>query len=91
MISLGNFDRTGHIDAFRSIVGDAKGARNFSVRPPPGEAEHQFRAHRPTIGDYSAFEASWLDRSCLQLQPLLSANAKGWTLFGVGASQAFVP
>ena len=29
LISLRNFDRDGHIGSFRSIVGDAKGARNL--------------------------------------------------------------
>ena len=36
LISLSFFAQSGHIDAFRSIVGDAKGTRNLLVRSPPG-------------------------------------------------------
>jgi hypothetical protein len=43
------FAQTDQIGSFRSIVGDAKGARNLLVRPPAGEAEHQLRAH-PALG-----------------------------------------
>jgi hypothetical protein len=43
LISLRFFDWSGHIDAFRSIVGEAQGGEFFP--PSPDEAEHQLRAH----------------------------------------------
>jgi hypothetical protein len=44
---LRNFVQSGHIDAFRSIVGDGCGAKSF-LGPPPGDAEQPLRAH-PTL------------------------------------------
>jgi hypothetical protein len=47
LISLRFFAQSGHIDAFRSIVGEGTGGRNiFSALPQ--WADHQFRAH-PTL------------------------------------------
>jgi hypothetical protein len=49
LIALSFFVRTDQIGSFRSIVGDAKGARNFFARPPLAKQNISYERTLPSV------------------------------------------
>jgi hypothetical protein len=86
LISLRNFARTGHIDTFRSIVGDAGRGEKFFVRPPPGGQNISPEPTRP-----SGSKTDPNERSDAYLHLLLCEQLQGAARGGIGDGSRLYP